>query len=241
MTSINSRAGTYVPSATPHRRAAPGDGLRYGDVVVSSRKSFFHSVEDFETAYAAMLEMLARDSLGNTAADDDGHYPEEVLLSSLHTEHSVLSYVGHDHIVEIYMKDPSARISYDRAGLRLGHLSGGLAIPPEVLYYATTARIAARVLERGLQSPSKPFLPLSTTIEEACRKCTWFVRNSNDDMVVITIDAALAYDDHVSFSYSAKSCEFLVERLSPRYISGSTNLGKVLDDGTFQTSGEGEE
>lgn len=211
--------------------------MRYGDFVVTSRKSFFNSVEDFETAYSAVLELLTRESLGNVEADEDGHYSETVLLESLKAELPSLSYMGHDHLVELYMKDPSSRLSYDLVSARIGHMSGGLAVPPDTLYYATTARIASRVLERGLQSPSKPFLPLSTTSEEACRKCTWFVRNSNDDMVVVSIDAAQAYDDHVAFSYSAKSCEFLVERLSPRYISGSMNMGKVLEDGTLQNAG----
>lgn len=222
------------------KRVSQADGLRYGDVVVSHRKSFFNSMEDLNTAYSAVLDLLSRESIGECDPDDEGHYAEGVVLEALREAHPLLSYVGHDHLVELYMKDPSARLSYDSERGLLGNLSGGLAIPPDVLYYATTSRIASRVLERGLQSPTKPLLPLSTTIEEACRKCTWFVRNSNDDMVVVTIDAIQAYNDHVAFSYSAKSCEFLVERLSPRYISGHMNMGRVLDDGSLQTSGEDE-
>lgn len=238
MTSRNTTSSCNMHAPDTGKRFQGQDGLRYGDAVVSHRKSFFDSVEDFHTAYSAILELLSRDSIGAAQPDDEGHYEESVVLEALRASNPLLDYAGHDHLVELYMKDPNARISYDSERCLLGHLSGGLAIPPDTLYYATTARIAVRVMERGLQSPTKPFLPLSTTIEEACRKCTWFVRNSNDDMVVVSIDAAQAYNDHVAFSYSAKSCEFLVERLSPRYISGSQNMGRVLDDGSLQSSGE---
>ena len=229
--------GGHTPYKGDHSRglstplAQPSSDMRPGDVVVSAKKTFFRSIEDFRQAYTVLLSILSKPSIGpngSYSSDDSGLYDVADVLQALAYDDDSLSYLGKDHIAELYLKDPMHKLIYD--GRRLGHLGGGMAIPPDVLYYATTSRIAERIRVKGLMSPSKPYLPLSTSSEDACRKCSWFVKNSGDDLVLISVDAVGAYNDHVPFSYSGKDGEFLVERVSPRYILELDNRGPVTGD-----------
>ena len=214
-----------------HAAARPIADLRPGDTVVSAKKTFFRTVEDFKQAYTVILSLLSRPEIGPKGAyqvDDNGLYVVEDAISSIKYEDPGLSYLGRDHITELYLKDPLRKLIYN--GTKIGNLGGGMAVPPDVLYYATTSRIAEKIRSKGLMSPSKPYLPLSTSSEDACRKCSWFVKNSGDDLVLISIDARGAFDDHAQFSFSGKDGEFLVERISPRYVLELENRGPVVGD-----------
>lgn len=203
--------------------------MKPGDVIVSARKTFFRTPDDFKQAYAILLSVLNKVEIGRARfqADSLGQYPVDQIIQVLKEEDAGLSYIGRDHITELFFKDPLHKLILN--GNLVSSLGGGMAIPPDTLYYASTARIAARILSKGLMSSSRPYLPLSSTADDACRKCSWFVSNSGEDMVVLSIDAKAAYDDGVLFSYSGRAGEFLVERVSSRYITEHENRGPVLE------------
>ena len=205
--------------------------MRPGDVVVSARKTLFRTLDDFKQCYSILISLLTRPEIGlsGTQADDLGQYEVGAVLTALHEEDTSLGNITRDHLVEAFLKDPLKKITYD--GKHMGHTGGGLAVPPSRLYYATTGRIAERIRVRGLQSPTKPYIPLMASSEDACRKCSWFVSRNGDDMALVTIDSEQAYKDHVDFSYAGKGGEFLVERLSSRYILEIKNLGPVPEGG----------
>lgn len=201
-----------------------------GDIVISAKKTFFRHPEDYRTATSLLLVILSKAQILGKEPDEDGLYRIQDVVSAIQSENTDLDYVTRDHIIEIYLKDSMRMIVLDVEHDLVGHAGGGMAIPPDLLYYGTTANVAEKIRARGLQSTNKPFLPLSAFEDDAKKKCSWYVHNQGAELAIVVVDAKMAYEDNVKFSYSGRQGEYLVDRISPRYIINIINYGKPTGD-----------
>ena len=217
-------------NSQPQEGRGNADARRPGDILISPKKTFFRHPEEYRQAVSLLTVLLGGNQVLGKDPDDDGLYSVGDVLASMKQEDPSLYYMTRDHILEIYLKDSSRMIVLNNEKNLIGHTGGGMAIPPDFLYYGTTASVADKIRQRGLQSVNKPMLPISSSEEEALRKSAWYVNNLGEEQVVVTVDAKAAYESGVKFSYSGKPGEYLVERISPRFIKAIDNHGKPADN-----------
>lgn len=183
-------------------------------------RSLFKSPAAYSDA-EKLISRILKGQIGDSSIyrEDRGvHY--EDILGIIQEENSYLGYINFDHLIEVYLRHypQTFKIDDDFLVPVVEENKDTEVEPPELLYFGTSGEVAMKALNKGLQSNRHPFLILTSSYDIAERKADSFADQCGDTPVVITVDAAKAYEDNVSFFTGTSDQAFLVEYISKKYI-----------------------
>ncbi len=184
------------------------------------------------TALSKLMTYILRhhpDEFG-LVSDEDGFVSIKELQQAI-AEEEGWSYVRRSHIMEVVYTSNRERfeVQSERIRATYGHslpqrIRYEPTPPPKILYHGTRRKAYPHILQRGLDPMGRQYIHLTTSPELALR----IGRRRDPQPILLEIHAHRAYEEGIIF-YQANPLIYLVDHLSPTYISGPS-ISKVLPE-----------
>ena len=186
-------------------------------------RTLFHSYEDYQEAERLLLGIL-EGKIGKIRRNNDGSIVYDDILDMLENENTYLSYLGYEHLVELFLKhNPQAfKLDGDLIVPFKACLSTKDVEPPEYLYFGTVSGVADKAANKGLSSKRHPYIILQSDFTVAEKTAESFGLESGDLPVVITIRALEAKKNGVEFLLGHREGQYMTEYVSRTYLSFPT-------------------
>lgn len=177
--------------------------------------TLFNSPTDLSAALIQSVHLLKNKAPG-IICDAKGYCKVTDLCAVLKTRMPFLSYIGRNHIVELFFKDKQRKIIFNGPDL-VKYKIKRMIEPPDVLYFGTLQNLARKMAERGIYSGTKRYIKLYADKSKAVKFASKFATQAKDKTVALPIDAKKAYENGVRFS-SYEEGEFVVSQIDKEFI-----------------------
>lgn len=180
-------------------------------------QTLYANQRDTKKALAIAIDILNEPDLPQ---DDKGFISIDALCEKIKNLNKGLDYINRNHIVELFFKDRNRRILIGGYDL-IKYKQIKYVKPPDVLYFAALKWLSEKMIRNGIRSEARHYVKLYETKELATEKGQRLIKNENDELVIIKINAGKAFEEGLKFSTYEKG-EYIVIKINSRYIVGET-------------------
>jgi RNA:NAD 2'-phosphotransferase (TPT1/KptA family) len=185
-------------------------------------RSLFQKYEEYSEAERLLIGVL-EGKVGKVKLKKDSNGAANYcdVLDIMEQENLYLSYLGYEHVVEIFLRHTPVMFKLDGDFLVSAKAkdAGKDIMPPELLFFGTVAGVANKAVNKGLISKRHPYIILQSDRIVATKTAEAFSQESGDDPVVIEIRAMEACKSGTPFLLGNREGQYMTEYVSRNYLN----------------------